>query len=186
MKLIVTGLIVSAFLFVCFFALLLLGLIKKRRKLILISLGILLLFITTTAWTGYNFLSKSYHKIASSFKPVTGEELYTVLFGKPEYSCIKMIHYREQILPRIDDPTRLEFTTCPEELKRILSLHKFEYRREPVKNIFVQEGIDNWFRPESLGDTVLVFKYFKDEGGNVQTIYTSTDSTKVFCVDIWD
>jgi hypothetical protein len=33
---------------------------------------------------------------------------------------------------------------------------------------------------------LLVFVYKKDDFGNGQTIYSSLDSTKVFCIDVLD
>jgi hypothetical protein len=37
-----------------------------------------------------------------------------------------------------------------------------------------------------LGDSIFVFNYKKDDYGNGQTIYSSLDSTKVFCIDVLD
>ncbi|MFN5214064.1 MAG: hypothetical protein ACK5DY_05550 [Bacteroidota bacterium] len=44
----------------------------------------------------------------------------------------------------------------------------------------------DWFKPQSLGDSIWVFIYNLDEYGNGQTIYSSLDSTKAFCIDVLD
>jgi hypothetical protein len=55
----------------------------------------------------------------------------------------------------------------------------------------MKEGIPyaeslSWFIPESMGDTIRFFRFSANNGRNVQNIWVSMDSTKVFCSDILD
>ena len=43
-----------------------------------------------------------------------------------------------------------------------------------------------WFTPKSLGDSLLVYEYKKDELGNGQILYVSKEMDEVFCKDVWD
>ena len=45
---------------------------------------------------------------------------------------------------------------------------------------------ENWFRPEQMGDSILIFDYEKDGYGNGQTIYSKLDKTEAYCIDIQD
>jgi hypothetical protein len=188
MKEIITWTIFTGLLFVGFLTTLIFGLVKKKRKFVFISVGILLLVIGCASWTGYLFVSKSYNRVSDMFKPRTGEEIYAALFGKTDNNCLKVLNYQDQVVPKIDYAIWLHFAICPDELKRILKLHDFEFEKQSTKGWQTDgpSANEKWFKPETLGDSVLVFKYKKDEYGNGQTIYSSLDSTKVFCIDILD
>ncbi|MFM2048763.1 MAG: hypothetical protein RI955_1311 [Bacteroidota bacterium] len=188
MKEIIVWTIFSGLLFFVFLATFIFGLIKKTKKNILISIGTLILFIGCTGWTSYLFVTKSYNKVAQVFKPRTGEEIYSALFGKTNSNCLQVVNYQDQVVPKIDYAIWLHFTICPNELKRILKLHDFEFKKQSTKGWQTDgpSANEKWFKPETLGDSVLVFKYHKDDNGNGQTIYSSLDSTKVFCIDVLD
>jgi len=180
--------IISGLLFIGFLTILIVGLIKKKRKFVFIAIVILFFSICSGGWTTYLFVSKSYDRVTNIFKPRTGEEIYTALFGKTGNKCVKVLKYQDQIVPKIDYAIWLHFETCPDELKRILQLHNFQAERKSTED-WQSDGPlanDNWFKPETLGDTVLVFHYEKDEYGNGQPIYSSLDSTKVYCIDVLD
>jgi hypothetical protein len=73
-------------------------------------------------------------------------------------------------------------------MKRILSLHDFKIEVVSTSGWDTEGPLahENWFKPEILGDSILVFTYKKDEYGNGQYIYSSLDSSKVFVKDILD
>ena len=122
-------------------------------------------------------------------KPRTGEEIYSALFGEPKHDCLKVINYQDQIVPKIDYAIWLHFDTCPKELERILSRHEFSEAKlatnSLIGNIPYDETI-SWFNPKSMGDSIVVYEYSTDDNRNIQTMYVSVDSTKVFCRDILD
>jgi hypothetical protein len=180
--------VISGLAFLLFLVTLILGLTKKNKKLKRTALFLFFAFIGLTAWTGFKFVSKTYNKVAETLKPRTGDEIYDALFDKRQTDCIKILNFQDQVIPKIDYAIWLHFESCPDELKRILSRHDF--KSEVVSTIgWNTDGPlahENWFKPETLGDSIFVFIYNKDEYGNGQYIYSSLDSSKVFVKDILD
>ncbi len=84
MKEIVIYGVVTGLLFIGFLSVLIIGWIKGNRKLIVISFFTLFSSILIGFFTGYTLISKSYNFISNVFKPRTGEEIYTALFGSPQ------------------------------------------------------------------------------------------------------
>jgi hypothetical protein len=179
---------ISGLVLIIFLVALITGLTKKNKKFILPAILLFVTFIGLTSWTGFKFASKSYNKVTEILRPRTGDEIYVALFGKGQIECIKIINYQDQVVPKIDYSIWLHFETCPSELRRVLSLHDF--KSEIVStNGWNTEGPlanENWFKPETLGDSVIVSIYNKDEYGNGQYIFSSLDSTQVFVKDILD
>jgi hypothetical protein len=163
------------------------GLIKKRKKMIITSIFIFVVFLGLAVWTGLTIVRKSINKITETSKPRTGEEIYIALFGKSENNCVKIINKQDQEFPGIDYAIWLHFETCPKELKRILSQHDYNLGKLSTKtwsgDIPYGESID-WFNPKSIGDSVLVFEYSTNNSRKIQTLWTSIDSTNVYCRDI--
>jgi hypothetical protein len=93
------------------------ALVKKRKKLLLFSVFLFVGFAVSGTSVVYTLASKSVHTIGSILfdKPRTGEKVYAALFGETPYSCLKVVHYQDQIIPRLDDGIRLEMITCPDE-----------------------------------------------------------------------
>jgi hypothetical protein len=164
------------------------GLTRKNKQLKLIAIFSFIAFLCLASLTGYKFITKSYNKIANTLKPRTGDEIYDSLFGNPKSDCVKILNSQDQMIPKIDYAIWLHFETCPEELNRILSLHSFSSEIISTKGLEIDgpSANEKWFNPASLGDSILVFNYKKDDYGNGQTIYSSLDSTQVFCIDVLD
>jgi len=164
------------------------GFLKKKRKLKLFSIFAFIAFMGLACLTGFKVVSKSYHKFNSALKPRTGQEIYNALFDKPQFDCVRVLHHQDQVVPKIDYAIWLHFETCPDELKRILSRHKYSGEIKSTKYLDADgpSANEKWFNPAILGDSVFVFSYKMDEYGNGQTIYSSLDSTKVYCIDIID
>jgi hypothetical protein len=188
MKEIIIWLILSGTLFISFLALLLIGAFRKNRVIIFSSLVTLAIALGSAFWTSYLLLNKSYHKVTETLRPRTGDEIYSALFGKSESDCVKILNYQDQIVPKIDYAIWLEFETYPNELNRILNRHEFIASKVAKTEVEQNGSSENnkWFKPQPLGDSLLVFVYKKDDFGNGQTIYSSLDSTRVFCIDVLD
>ena len=84
MKEIITWTVISGLIFIGFLTILIFGLVKNKRKFVLLSIGLLSLLVVSSGWTIYLFGGKSYNRVADMLKPRTGEEIYTALFGKAE------------------------------------------------------------------------------------------------------
>ena len=184
MKEIILWAIVSGLLLVVFLTLLLFGIFRKNRTLIIASIFTIVAAIGSASWTVYLMVNKSYLKVTETLKPRTGREIYIALFGKPKNDCVKVLNYQDQVIPKIDYAIWLNFESCPEELNRILKRHIFKGNK--VSLLDLDSAGPSWFKPQTLGDSVMVFVYNKDEYGNGQTIYSSRDSTEVFCKDVLD
>lgn len=188
MKEVIILTIISGLIFLSFLVTLILGFTKKNKKLKLTALFVFFAFIGSVGWTGYKVVSKTYNKVSDTFKMRTGDEIYDALFDKRKTDCVKILNYQDQIVPKIDYAIWLHFRTCPGELKRILTLQDFSSEIVSTK-CWDSEGPlanENWFKPETLGDSILVSIYMRDEFGNGQYVYSSLDSTEVFVKDIHD
>lgn len=174
--------------FLIFLLILIAGIVKKSQTLKRASVLVFLFFVVGIGGIGYTIASKSYHKITDAFTMRTGYEIYDALFGKRQTDCVKIIHFQDQVIPKIDYAIWLQFTTCPDELKRILSQNHFKAEIQSTHGWNTAGPLDhqNWFKPETLGDSILLFTFQKDEFGNGQYIYSSMDSTHVFVQDIQD
>jgi hypothetical protein len=181
--------IVTGLLFIAFIATLITGLLRKKKKTVIASFVVLLSFLALASWTGFRLLKKSYDKVTGAFRPRTGEEIYTSLFGKDESGCVRVTESIDQVIPRIDPAIWLRVETCPGELRRILSQRTYDFNKVETaqwnERLPYGESI-NWINPQAMGDTILVFEYASESGRNIQTLWVSPDSTKVLCRDVLD
>ena len=184
MKEIILWAIVSGLLFFVFLSLLLLGIFKKKRSVIISSVFTLAIAVCSSSWTFYLAVNKSYHRVTETLKPRSGKEIYTALFGKAQNDCVKVLNHQDQVIPKVDFAIWLHVEICPTELMRILKLH--EFTGNIVSSVDLGARGPSWFKPQTLGDSILIFVYNKDAFGNGQTIYSSHDSTEIFCKDVWD
>jgi len=159
--------------------------VKRRKDLSRAAFGLFIVFLGLVGWAGLRLATKSYHKLVAVTRPRTGAEIYTALFGRPQAACVQVLHQQDQVVPKIDYAIWLQFETCPKEVKRILGLHHFARQKQATAgwNTSGPAAHDNWFKPESLGGSILVFTYRRNNYGSGQTLYSSVDSTRVFCVD---
>jgi hypothetical protein len=162
---------------------------KNTKNLKWALIASFMAFLGVFVWTLHSAGAKAIAKIAQMSKPRTGEEIYAALFDKPSYDCVKVLDFKDQIVPKIDVAIFLHFETCPNELKRILARHEFASGTGPTKSwtakIPYAEEI-SWFTPQAKGDTIMVYEFSTNHNKNIQTIWASKDSTKVFCRDIAD
>lgn len=134
-------------------------------------------------------MSKSYNRFAETLKPRSGDEIYDALFEQRETNCVKILNYQDQVVPKIDYAIWLEFETCPQELKRILSQYEFTTEKRSTTKwdptISFGKSLE-WFKPKTLGDNIIIYEYSSDDGRRIQTIWANLDSTKVFVRDVLD
>ncbi|MEO2051498.1 MAG: hypothetical protein ABGX00_07005 [Allomuricauda sp.] len=189
MKVVIILIIISGLVFLTFLVTLILGFTKKNKKLKLTSWFVFFAFIGCAGWTGYKIVSKTYNKVADTFKMRTGDEIYNALFDKRKTDCVEILNFQDQVVPKIDYAIWLHFKTCPKELERILSKHDFNKEKLSTDNwngkIPLGESLE-WFSPMTLGDTIIVYEYSTDDSRNIQTIWTNLDRTEVFVRDILD
>ena len=179
--------ITTLFLFIGSIIFFLIAITKKKMPLFYLALLLSFVGVGTGLFAGYRFLYKSFVKISDSLKPRTGEEIYAALFDGNPNECTNVIEKQDQVVPKIDVAIYLHFLTCSEEIKRILAQHEYELTKLSTKDFrYADESGVRWFIPKLLGDSVLVYEYKKDELGNGQILYVSTEMDEVFCKDVWD
>lgn len=176
--------VISGLLLVAFIITIAIGLIKQSKNVVIISVAVFFCFIGMSGFTIYKMAARSVHAITNYLKPRSGPDIYKALFDSPTSSCLQVIDYRDQVIPKIDDAIWLHFKTCPVELKRIVSMHDFDVQRMPSKSMAMNDkGRNNWFTPEQLGDTIIIYTYKKNEYGASQIIYSNRDQTEAYCID---
>lgn len=179
----------SGIAFLFFLSFLLLGIFKKKKKLVYTSILALSLCIISGGFAASKFVLKSYNHVAELVKPRTGEEIYEALFGEPKTTCVKINHYQDQVVPKIDYAIWLHFQTCPNEIHRILL--EYDYSKEIIETSSWNgktpyDDAISWWNPKVMGDSILVFEFPIIEGKNIRTLWVSMDSTEVYCRDILD
>ena len=183
--------LISGLFFLIFLLFLVLGIAKKNKRNIFISLAFFLVAISTGLYAVFLFTTKSVKKISDSLKPRTGIEIYTALFDGPAYGCVEVVNKMDQIVPRLDCCIWLEFKTCPKELNRIINRESLirptylysdtsayipDYSPRPV-----------WWNPQLLGDSAVVLqKYDPNDPNRDQILIFRKDSAHAFYCDMAD
>ena len=183
------GLLIPAVISVLFFAfflvLIIYGIIRRNLKAVLWSVACFFMGSLSGIWFMSLLGIRSYHRLSEMFRPRTGIEIYTALFGKPGKNCVEVPEFQDQVIPRLDDAIRLHIRACPGELRRLLEQHPYTGQKLISGALQVSEKL-NWFRPLELSDSVLIFTCNKDEYRNAIIIYSAADSTEMFLLDTQD
>lgn len=170
--------------------------IRKKGKKVQVLFGVsLVVFLALSFWVVGDIAGKSYRKIREKIDDIevvhtrSGIEIYEALFDPRETDCIQILHYKDQIIPKIDVAIYLHFKTCPAELQRILS--KQDYRSKTIATKGNSLDIPNgsgiaWLDIASLGDSVNVYEYASPNRRNIQTIWTNVAGNEVFVRDVLD
>ncbi len=183
-----TFILITVGFIIIFGVLLLLGIVKKSRQAVYFSLLFLLFAIGTGIYTGFLFASKAYNKIKKTkidnpFKR-TGMEMYTAVLGKPETNCVTVINSQDAYIPKIDCCIWLEFTTCPNEIKRVI-IEKELKPSTQSGNIPEYSPQPEWFIPENLGAGFKIMRKYDPEDPNHDLIlYFAKDSTRAYYCDM--
>lgn len=164
--------------------------IKKRKMLFVYSaLAIFLLCLGIAGWTVYNLVTSSYQKLKASteIRHRSGPEIYAALFNSAPANCVKITNYKDHMMPVLDCCIWLELTTCPSEMRRVLtqSIYEAEKPDSIQLSLYIPDFSEKpgWWNPRLLGDTVLAFTYSSPKKDRVQRFFVSTDSTRAFYYD---
>lgn len=111
----------------------------------------------------------------------SGEEIYEYYFGKPRYSCLRMIDHTDLQASAKGD--WLYFKTCPEEFERIARQYRFSVAIDTNSNEWFDKPVpgNDWFKPDKLGEGRQKFS-FPSQPDPRLIIYTNSDSTEVYMV----
>jgi hypothetical protein len=161
--------------------------VSRQKPILFILGGICLLAIVLIFSTkGSDKFNKNLARIIQNSRPKSDLEVYSLLFKKPIDSCITFIHFKDQVIPKIDCCIWMEISICPNELKRIIQLKKY---RETILSVsdstlFLQSFLDkpSWWLPQRLGDSLTKCTIIFNEN-NEQSILFGKDSSQVFICD---
>jgi hypothetical protein len=160
---------------------------SRQKPVLFIIGGICLIAIVIIFSTkGSDKFNKDLARIIQNSRPKSDLEVYSLLFKKPIDSCITFIHFKDQVLPKIDCCIWMELTICPKELQRIIQLKKYKETKLSVSDsiFFLQSFSDrpNWWVPQRIGDSLTKCNITFNEN-NEQSILFGKDSTHVFICD---
>jgi hypothetical protein len=121
------------------------------------------------------------------FRPRTGSEIYSVIFGRDNHSCVNILNSHDASLPILDPDIYMELTTCPAEINRIIKLRPypmFQMDNHPYDMINFQPPGD-WFNPEKMGNKLLVLTW-KPDSNYVKGLYMfiSPDSSHAYIAEV--
>lgn len=158
------------------------GIFRKRLNSIVVAIALFMLFVVCGGIAAYKVVHKSIVNVQKIAANRTGTEVYTAVFGTPIKNCVNVYHYMDPVVPIIDNALMLHFHACPNEMRRILELHKNDMLGKKIAKEAGPFGFADWFTPEKLGDSILLFS---DTGAKMRTqLYVSTDSTEAYYIDI--
>ena len=173
------------------FAVLLIYILLKRDKLSSKKM-LTYLFIGFTAivalflYTGLGKIKSDISRIIHNSSPKSSYEVYSLLFKNPIDSCVAVIYFKDQEIPKIDCCIWMQVKLCPAELKRIISLKKYKpavySKTDSLK--FLHEFTDRpaWWAPQVIGDSLTMLQ-IKFDADNRQTLFFGKDSSQVFLCD---
>lgn len=174
--------VITLVLFSAFLILLITGIIKQNRKLIYSSLIALGLSIVCGICVGVIVAKTVYTAVKTGENPLkrSGMEIYTALFDDPETSCVKVLNSQDQYVPRVDCCIWLEFTTCPNELNRIITANKLKPNEEDIPD----HDSPDWFRKQNLDGYAIRRKFSYSDPNHDVILWFSKDSTHAFYCDM--
>lgn len=175
--------IISGITFLSGLTLVIIGIISAKNKMLIPGVTLFLIGIGTGGTAIYKTMSKA----TDMLEPRSGKEIYMALFGKPAADCLKIIHFQDQVIPKIDYAIWLHVETCPEEVDRILLQRNYTHTTIASEEVSTSqpEANQKWFTPEVMGDSIELFRAL-DEYGNGQEVYCNKDYTEMFIIDILD
>ena len=171
----------------------LIGISKKKRMIMLFSVGVFLLSAVFAIIAISSFTKKTYKAVKDLregpdglVKPRTGDQIYDAILGKKESDCVTVFNHKDQVIPLIDKAILLHVNTCPEEMQRILARRYYEADFISSESLTDKPTNDSlaWFNPKSLGDSINVYLYISPNSNNSQTIWTNREETEAFVSDV--
>jgi hypothetical protein len=157
---------------------------KKRVRIYLLTgiIAIVLLFL----YTGMGKIRSDISRIIHNSSPKSSYEVYSLLFKKPLDSCMTVINFKDQEIPKIDCCIWMEVRSCPAELARMINLKKYQLavysRADSLKFLNDFSDRPRWWNPQVIGDSLTMLQ-IKFDADNKQTLFFGKDSTQVFICD---
>jgi hypothetical protein len=158
---------------------------SKKRITLLLVISIITI-VSLFLYTGLGKIKSDISRIIHNSSPKSSYEVYSLLFKKPIDSCVSVINFKDQEIPKIDCCIWMEVKLCPAELARIIHLKKYQNtvysKTDSLK--FSHEFTDRpvWWAPQAIGDSLTMLQ-IKFDTDNRQTLFFGKDSSQVFLCD---
>jgi hypothetical protein len=182
-------LIITIILFIAFLVVLIIALVKGRKKMLYIAIG---LFVGT-AITGGLSVSRAFNKLSTAManvEPRSGEKMYEQTLSDSALDCVKIINAHDRADFLRSCCIWLEFETCPAEIDRIPADHKTDMTKLDIEKLeaWAPETREkpNWWKPETLGDSAFIINFEFPIPGIERKMFLSADSTKAFFFERMD
>ncbi len=177
-------------LLICLFLFLLYVAIEPRkfskRKIILFVTIFSVAIISLFSFTGFKKLNSDIARIIKNSSTKMPAEAYSLLFKNPIDSCLTIINFKDQVIPKVDCCIWMEVKLCPAELTRILKLKNYQsaaYIQSDSLHLLQQfSKRPVWWTPQILGDTIIKLNVLFDNK-NQQSLFFARDSSHVYLCD---
>src|SRR5688500_16413072 len=144
--------ILAGLLIVAFGVLLILGIIQKNKIRIILSVFFFIGAALSAGFATHHLMKKG---ITLPGLKRSGTEMYVENFGDTTNFCIAVLNKKEVLFPSRN--TWLEFSTCPQEIERIMNRKNYEHSQIRSYDSGYLSGFPEaprWWKPSSLGDSV--------------------------------
>jgi len=180
-------LFILALIFISFiiFALIKRNKLSKSKILIFAVIGTVLI-ASLFLLIGTSKIKSDISRLIENSSPKKAEEVYTLLFKKPVDSSLKIINFKDQVIPKIDCCIWMEVNLSPAELSRVAYLKKYKITKlnkaDSVSFLSPFGNKPKWWTPQILGDSIIRLS-IKFDQDNEQTLFFGNDSTHLYLCD---
>ncbi|MBL0355868.1 MAG: hypothetical protein IPP72_02820 [Chitinophagaceae bacterium] len=159
--------------------------LRKTKNLVFICINLLLILLLVV-FTGTGKIRSAIATVIHRSAPKQPMEVYGLLFKKPMDGCVKFIHFKDQLIPKIDCCIWMELTLCPAELNRITRRKKYiETTFTKADSLIFLKPFSarpEWWNPQMFDDGIVQL-HLQFNPGNEQTLFFSKDSSHIFICD---
>lgn len=179
--------VITALLFVATLVFFIKGLGAKENRLLLWSLGLLLLFFTSFGYTMFRVFSYAFdsaiEKVGDAMKTEKkdGKVVYSEMFGEPEAECLEVKGQERIGSSLIPVATWLHVKTCPAEMERVASQMDSGIVKRSKGEVF---PVDSPFDISLKGDSILYYQRMGDRGDGQEfvSVFAALDSSEAYCM----
>jgi hypothetical protein len=179
---VITWVAVAAVAFILFVVFLLLGIVRKKVWMIIVSVLCVGVGMLAGSAAFIRASTVAIHAVTEVAADRTAEEVYASEFGRGE-NCAQVIDYYDPSVTVINDRRYVCISCCTEEARRILSQRRYdvaERRTADIVNNMNQKCCRTFFTVERFGPTVK--ECLASEGKDAFTLYVSADSTRIYYI----
>lgn len=172
----------AAVAFVLFVVFLLLGIVRKKVWMIIVSVLCVGVGMLAGSAGFIRASSVAVRAVANAAADRTAEEVYADEFGRGE-GCAQVIDFYDPSVTLVNDKRYVCFTACNAETRRILGQRRYDVAERGTANVI--NNMENkccrsFFTVERFGPTV--WECLASEGKDAYTLYVSTDSTRLYYI----